>query len=151
MLVKEIMTTAVKTVKPQAGLHDLAVFFIENDISGAPVIDDSGRVLGAVLEDDLIHRDKKLHLPTLLYVFNGVISFGEKKLEEEMKRISAASVAEIMRKDPDILSPDDTVEEAATLIADRGKNYFIVMDGDKLAGVLTKKDIVRAIAENKLP
>ena len=145
----DIMTKKVLTVDPGLEIHKLADFFVKNNISGAPVVS-GGKVEGVVLEDDLIVRDRKVHLPTFVFILSGVFQFGEKKLEDEMKKIAASTVSGIMRKNINKVSPATPVEDIASLVIDKGDNYFLVMEQEELLGVITKKDIVKAISENKI-
>lgn len=150
MLVKEVMTRDIVTVTPDTDLQTLAEVFLRRDISGAPVVDTEGNFLGIVEEEGLIIKDKKVHLPTFLYILNGFIEIGEQKFEDEIQKMSATTVAGIMEKEVATLSPDTPIEDVASLIVDRGLHYFPVIDKKKVIGVVTRKDIVRAIAEGKL-
>jgi predicted transcriptional regulator len=150
MQVKEIMTSDVISVSPDMEVHKLAELFIKEDISGAPVIDKDGSLLGVALEEGLIFQDKKVHLPTFIYFAMGFLTLGAHKLDEEMKRIAGGKVADIMDKDMAIISPETSVEEVATIIVEKKKHYFPVLKDNTLVGVVTKKDIIRAIAEGKL-
>ena len=150
MKVKDIMTKKVITVKPELGIHKLAQVFVKKNISGAPVVDGKGKLKGLVLEEGLVYRDKKVHLPTFIAILTGFIALGGAKYEQEMKKITAKTVSGIMDKNPVVIFPDTGVEQVATMIIDDGIRYFLVMDNDKLAGVVTKKDIVRAIAKGKI-
>jgi len=149
MKVKEIMTKEVSVVKPDMDIRQFAELLISKDISGAPVMD-NGKLVGIALEEGLILQDKKVHLPTLFAVLNGVFAIGEKKFEDELKKMGSITVSGIMEDNMKVLSPDTPVEEAATIIVEKGVHYFPVVDNGKLVGVVTKKDIVRAIAQNKI-
>jgi len=93
---------------------------------------DKGELVGIVLEEGLILQDKKVHLPTFILFLTGVFAFGEKKFEAEMKKIASLTVAGIMEENMTALSPDTRVEEAATMIVEKGLHYFPVVDGGKL-------------------
>lgn len=150
MNVQDIMTKDVLTVRPDMTVRELAELFVAKDISGAPVVDDRGKLLGLVLEESLIVQDKKVHLPTFLVILSGVIEIGESRFERDMLRIAAVTVGGIMDKNPPTVSPETSIEDAATRIVENGTRYFLVMAGDALVGVLTKRDIVRAIAQRKI-
>lgn len=149
MKVKQIMTKKVITVGPDMAVRKFAELLIKKGISGAPVVE-KGRLLGVVLEEGLILQDKKVHLPTLVNILNGVFAIGEKRFETEMKKIAALTVAGIMEEKTMTLSPETPVEEVATVIIEKGIHYFPVLNKGKLVGVVTKKDIVRAIAQKKI-
>lgn len=149
MLIKDIMTQKVITVSPLMNIVALAKLLVKENISGAPVVDKKGKLLGIVREEGIMFQDKKVHLPTLVTLFGGFLSFGTKRFEEEAKKIVASKVSDIMEKDIVTISPDAAIEDAATLMIDEGNYYVPVIDGRKLIGVVTKKDIVRAIAKGK--
>ena len=144
------MTTAVITVPPEMDVHALAALFVDKGISGAPVVDASGAMQGVVLEEGLIVRDKKVHLPTFLYILTGFVTIGESRFEQELKKMASSTVAGIMNPNPVTLSPETSLEELATLMVEKGIYYFPVKESGKLAGVVTRKDIVRAMAQNKI-
>jgi CBS domain-containing protein len=149
MLVKDIMTKNVVTVGPEMDIISLAGLFVDKNISGAPVVDTNGKLLGVVKEEGVIFHDKKVHLPTFVNLSVGFLTFGVKRYEEEMKKIAANKVRDIMEHDITTISGSLTIEDAATLMIEKNAYYLPVVDGDKLAGVVTKKDIVRAIAGGK--
>lgn len=150
MQIKEIMTKGVVTVRPDMDLHKLAELFIAKNISGAPVVDDQGKVMGVVREEGLIFQDKKVHLPTFVALSMGFLTLGAHKFEEELKKIAGTKVRDIMEPAAAVLSPDMAVEEVATMMVEKGWYYFPVVEAGNLRGVVTKKDIVRAIAKGKL-
>ncbi len=148
MQVKDIMTKDPITVAVSTNVHALAELFIEKNISGAPVIDDNGTLLGIVQEEGVIFQDKKVHLPTFLHISLGFLTLGVKQYEEEIKKVTATKAIDILEKDIIILSPEMSVEDAATIMIEKASYYCPVVEGEKLVGVITKKDVVRSIAKN---
>lgn len=149
MSIKDIMTKNVVTVSPEMGIHKLAELFMEKNISGAPVVDKSGKLLGVVKEEGVIFQDKKVHLPTFINLFVGFLTLGTERYSEEIKKITASKVSSIMEKDIVTVNPNTEIEDVATLMIEKEIYYLPVVDKDKLVGVITKKDIVRAIAKGK--
>jgi len=147
MTVGELMAKDIVTVDPQMSVHRLAEVLIEKDISGAPVVDKDGKLIGIVQEEGVIFHDKKVHLPTFVNLSVGFLTLGIDKLEEEMKKITATKIVDIMQKEPLTVSPDMSVEDLATLMVEKRHYYFPVVEGERLVGVVTKKDIVRSIAQ----
>ncbi|MFA6218078.1 MAG: CBS domain-containing protein [Candidatus Omnitrophota bacterium] len=146
MLIKDIMTKDLVTVNPQMSVHALAELLVKKNISGAPVVDSSGKLLGIVREEGVIFQDKKVHLPTFINLLVGFLTLGAKQYEEEVKKITASSVEDIMETGIITVSVDMTLEDAATTMIEKGVYYLPVLDGTELVGVITKRDIVRAIA-----
>ncbi|MFA4933891.1 MAG: CBS domain-containing protein [Candidatus Omnitrophota bacterium] len=149
MLIKDIMTKNVITVSPEMKIHKLAELFIDKNISGAPVVDEAGKLLGVVKEEGVIFQDKKVHLPTFINLSFGFITLGSERYNEEIKKITASTVSSIMEKDITTINPNIEIEDAATLMLEKEIYYLPVVDKDKLVGLITKKDIVRAIAKEK--
>src|SRR5512147_1429878 len=96
---KDIMTKDVVTVKPDTSIEDLASLLVEHRISGVPVVDDSGNLYGIVTENDLISRNKRLHIPTVVSFLDAAIYLeSSKKFKEEVKRLTATRVGDICAK-----------------------------------------------------
>ena len=115
MLAKDIMTKDVITVSPQATVRELAKILVKKRISGAPVVDKKGNVLGIALEADIAGNRG-----------NQVVAIMTKKV---------ISVTE-----------ETPVEEIATLMTDHIIKRVPVMRGKRLVGIVSRADIIRAIA-----
>ena len=149
--VREIMITNVVTAKPDTTVGELADILAKNKISGVPVVDDQGRVLGMVSEADIILQDVDLHFPYYIQFLESVIYLQSvHKFEERFKKAFGSKVTEVMSDEVVSVSPDATVREVATLMADRNVNRLPVTENERLVGIVTRGDIVRAIAEHKV-
>ena len=146
MQVKDIMSKNPVTVRPETDIHALAELFVERGFSGVPVVDESGNFLGVVREEGLIFHDKKVHMPSFLHVAMGFFTFGIKRFEEEVIKITATQASQIMEENALSFDPETSVETAATLMIEREHYYCPVIESGSLVGVVTKKDIVRSIA-----
>ncbi len=149
MQVKDIMTKDPITVTSATSVGALAELFLEKNISGAPVVDEGGKLLGVVGEEGVIFQDKKVHLPTFLHISLGFLTLGVKRFEEEIKKVTATKAGDILEKDFISLTPEMSIEDAATAMIEKSSYYCPVVEGEKLVGVITKKDIVRSIAKAK--
>jgi CBS domain-containing protein len=148
--VREIMTTAVITAKPDTTVGELADILAKNKISGVPVVDGEGRVLGMVSEADIILQDADLHFPYYIQFLEMVIYLQSvHKFEERVRKSIGSKVSEIMTEEVVSVSPEETVREVATLMADRNVNRLPVTENELLVGIVTRGDIVRAIAKHK--
>jgi CBS domain-containing protein len=145
---KELMTRDVITVKPDLTVKELARILVKNQISGTPVVNDEGTLVGIVTEKDLIERDKKLHLPTVVTLFDAVIYLeSEKHFKADLKKMAASKVADIMVRDVITIDEDTSVREIATLMADKGKDLLPVVKDGRLVGIVGKADVVRSMTE----
>jgi CBS domain-containing protein len=136
---KDIMTTDVVTVDPETSVKEAANLMSEQDISGLPVI---------LTENDLIIKDKKLHFPEYINVLGGYIYVESyKKFKEEFKKFTAVKVKELMTEDVITVSPDDTIQDLATIMHQENVNRLPVVDNSgQLIGIVTRANIVKHIA-----
>jgi CBS domain-containing protein len=142
----DIMTSNVITVKKETPLTELAKILYEHHINGVPVVDDDGALIGIICESDLIRRDRKLHIPTAIAIFDWVLYLqGPKTLEKEIRRISATTVGDLYTKDVITVSEKTPVEEIATIMSQKRMYTIPVMDGGRLVGVIGKADLIRAL------
>jgi len=149
MLIKDIMTPHPVTVRPETGVQEVARLLVERNISPLPVVDGSGKLVGIVREEGVIFQDKKAHLPTFINLSIGFLTLGAKKFEDEIKKITASRAQDIMEKKVLTVDARVTLEDAATMMIEKGSYYLPVVENGALIGVITKKDIVRAIAAGK--
>ena len=147
MLAQDFMVKDVITVAKDTPLKEIARLMVEEEISGIPVVED-GKLVGMVTERDLLVRAKKLDLPTFLPFIGGVLYLeGPKKLDEEMRKATATTAEEIMTIKLHTVKPDTSLQDIATLMVERGVNRLPVVTADKkLVGMITRSDIVKAIA-----
>jgi len=142
----DIMTTDVITVKKDTSLKDLATILYKNHINGVPVVDDDGLLLGIICESDLIRKDKKLHIPTVVAIFDAVVYLeSPKSIEKEFKRISATTVEDLYSKKTITVDEKTPIDEIATIMTQKKIYTVPVMDGDLLVGVIGKADLLRTI------
>lgn len=143
---KDIMTSQVITVDPELPVEKLAALLWEKRISGAPVVDDKGKLVGVVTESDLIDQAKKLHIPTAITVLEAVIYLERSsKVEEELHKMAGSTVKDICTPKPATVAPDTPLDEIATIMAEKHLHTLPVMDNDRLVGVVGKADIIRAL------
>lgn len=145
MLAKEIMTRDVITVSPDASVEEVIKVLSEKGISGLPVTDQTGRLVGVVSEGDLLVRTKQLHFPSYLQFLAGVIYLESlKRFEEEIRKAVAVKVKDIMTEEVVTASPDTSVTELATLMTEKGINRIPILEDKKLVGIVSRADIIRA-------
>jgi len=151
MLVKDVMTTDVITVSTGDSVETCAKLLQANNISGLPVLDEAGRVAGMVTEGDLIRRASRVKAPGYLEILGGLIYLGSpKKFVEELQRAMSLEAGQLMSKNVIFISPDDTVEKAATLMVEKRIGRLPVVDGQqKLIGIVSRRDILSSLYNSK--
>jgi CBS domain-containing protein len=146
LIASDIMTTKIISVKKDTTLKELAHILYENHINGVPVVDDEGNLEGIICESDLIRKDKKLHIPTVVAIFDWVLYLeSPKNIEKEIKRFNATIVEELYTKDVVTVDEKTPVDEIATIMDRKKISTIPVMDENKLVGIIGKADLIRTI------
>lgn len=146
MLVKEIMSKDVVTVYETNTVEEVARIFIEKKISGVPVVDSKNKLVGIISEGDLVFQQKKLNPPVFLSFFDGVIQVGKNAFFDEIKKMSAFLIKDLMTKENMIVGKEDMdIADISSLLIENQVNRIpIVDDENKVVGIVTRYDIIKA-------
>lgn len=142
MRVADLMTTDVVTVTPETPLRDAAALLAEKKISGLPVVDARGRVVGVLSEADIVAkaggpaRERRL----LGWLLESDVDLADK--------IAARTVGDAMSAPAVTIDAERRIHEAAKVMAAEGINRLPVVDGERLVGIITRADVVRAFARS---
>jgi CBS domain-containing protein len=148
-LVSEIMDTDPVTVSPETSVQDVVAALRDHELPGVPVVESDGTVVGMVTETDLVlpDQDGDLHIPHYINLFGGTVFLEPlSRFEGRLRKAFAANAADMMTRDPDSVPPDTTVRDAARLIHESGHNRLPVVQDGKLVGVVTRIDVLGALA-----
>ena len=150
MRAMDVMTTDVITVDPDTTVQALAALLAERGISGAPVVDSSGRLVGIVSEGDLLHRTEigtaRRHRERRRSWW--LDDFASDLARDYIKSYGR-TVKDIMTRDVVTVTEDtDLGEVAALLEAKRIKRVPVMRDG-KVAGIISRANLVRALGATK--
>jgi CBS domain-containing protein len=144
--VRDIMTTDLITVTPDMDIAGAAKILLDSRINGAPVVDDSGRLVGILCQSDLITQQKKLPIPTLFTFLDGLIRLTSmKQLEKQVGKIAALTVSEAMTPKPVTVRPDTGLETVAALMVDSNFHTLPVVEDSELVGIIGKEDVLRTL------
>jgi CBS domain-containing protein len=147
--ISEIMDSSPATVGPDASVEDVVAALRQHQLPGLPVVDGEGRCVGIVTEADLVLPDDQgdLHIPHYVNLFGGTIFLEPLgRFEERLRKAFAARAEDMMTRDPDTVDPDTSVREAARLIHETGHNRLPVVEDGRLVGVVTRVDVLGALA-----
>lgn len=145
---KDIMTRDVITVRPSTTIEELARILMEHRISGVPVVDDNGNLTGVVTENDLISQNKRLHIPTVVRLFDAFIVLeSPASMEKELKKMTANTVADICTKDIITVGEEAELEEVATIMYEKKVHLVPVVDGKSIKGIIGKMDIIKGMTK----
>lgn len=143
---KDIMTKAVITVSPDMEIVHAAKILLENRINGAPVISETGKLVGILCQSDLIAQQKKLPIPSFFTFLDGLITLTSmKQMEKEVQKIAAVTVAQAMTPDPITVQPDTDIEAVAALMVDQSFHTIPVVEEGELLGIVGKEDILKTL------
>ncbi len=146
MLVKDAMSTSVKTCSVDDSIKDIATVMCFNEISGLPVVDEDNNVLGIVSEKDV--------LSSMFPDMQDMLDSGGKpdfeEMEKDYKSILNNKVGDIMTKTVATVSPDMPVLRAASLMWVRKIRRIPVTEGNKLVGILSMGDVHKQIFKEAL-
>jgi CBS domain-containing protein len=147
----DVMTTEVITVDPDTSVQALARLLSERGISGAPVVDSENRLVGIVSEGDLLHRvetgTERLTGRRRSWWLDTIAS--DQDLARDYVKSHGRTVKDVMT--PDVISVTDTTElaEIAMLLETKRIKRVPVMRDGKLVGIVSRANLVRALAAAK--
>ena len=150
--VKNIMTKELITVSADSTITDATKLLLEHNINGVPVLDSRGKLVGILCQSDLIVQQKKFPVPSLYTLLDSFIPLKTlKHLEEDIKKMAAAIVADAMTTDPVTINSEASIEEAATIMVEKNFHTLPVMDDEKLVGIVGKVDILKTLLPEEKP
>jgi CBS domain-containing protein len=141
MRVDEIMTREVITVGPETTIGEAAALMVTHGVSGLPVVD-AGRVVGILSEGDLILRQKERRPGPWWRSF---VADGEKLARDYQRRVGT-TVAEVMTRPVIWVGPEVSIETVAAILDERRIRRVPVLDAGKLVGIVSRGDLVKALA-----
>ena len=100
MLANEIMTKDVIVVSEDTTIDEVSKIFVDKNISGLPVVNQYNKLVGVISEGDLVYKQKPVKPPLFINLFDGLIQIDRKEFQEDMKRIAAYKVGDLMSKPP---------------------------------------------------
>ncbi len=140
--VGDVMETDWPTLGPQSTVEEAIKLFAEERVSGAPVVED-GQLVGIITEGDLIFQDADVRAPGFLDILGGIVPLGDTdEYRREALKSAGVTVSEVMTDDPVTVTPEATLAETATIMAERRKKILPVVEGGRLVGVITRMDIL---------
>jgi len=140
--VGDVMETDWPTLGPESTVEEAIKLFAEERVSGAPVVED-GRLVGIITEGDLIFQDADVKAPGFLDILGGIVPLGDTdEYRREALKSAGVTVGEVMTDEPVTVTPEATLAETATIMAERRKKILPVVEGGRLVGVITRMDIL---------
>jgi len=148
---KDIMSTDVTTVDFEDRLTDVYQIFVEKEISGAPVVGDGDRLVGVVSIRDLLRAIEEESDPGLdeSYYFHNYDNWarteGLSEIEDFQDRLGRRTVAEVMTNNVISVAPNAPISKIAALVRKNHIHRVLVLDDDKLVGLVSLFDLIRLL------
>ncbi|MEI2692098.1 MAG: CBS domain-containing protein [Anaerolineae bacterium] len=151
MNVADIMTREVITVRSDMRVGQIARVFREHQLSGLPVVDQEGQLVGVITEMDMVKRHARPQLPTYLPLLGAFLPLGAKEYRESLRRITGVTGADIMTTPVNTIGPDASFEDAATVMVSNRSNPLPVVDASgRMIGIISRSDILAVIEDMEL-
>lgn len=141
------MITPVITVSPTTTYEDTAFLLYSNNISGVPVVNGGGKLVGIVSEKDLFRAMFPLYEE---YILEPHVFCDREKQEEEIKFIRKQPIEKYMSKQVVTIDADAAILHAGGLMLARGLHRLPVIEKGKLVGIVTREDIYGTILKKHL-
>src|SRR5665647_3559680 len=143
MRIEKIMTRDVITAAPDTPLKVVAQLLVDNRISGVPVCGPNGEVLGVVSEADILRKEEGVS-PDLARPLAWLV----RRLDGELDKIGARTAGEAMTAPALTVRPTQHTSAVARLMVDYAINRVPVVAGDRLVGIVSRADLVRAFTRS---
>lgn len=145
--IQDFMTANPITVTPTDSVETVLNRLEEKNISGLPVVDEAGKVVGIVSEADLLFKERPIRLPLYLTFLGGVIYLEPlDHFVQQLKKCLGMSVQDVMTPHPMTIAPDAPISQAADVMLEKRVNRLPVVDRtEKLIGIVTRNDLLRAL------
>lgn len=144
MKVRDIMSTKVVTVSPSTSVRDIAGLMVERHVSGLPVLNDNGTLVGMVSEGDLLRRPEigtQKHRRRWVSFFSGV-----DEQAREFTKSHALRAGDVMTEQVIHVSEETPLGEVVGLMEKHNIKRLPVLSDGKLVGIVSRADLLRALA-----
>ncbi len=151
------MTREVVTLSPEMTVEAAAERLVQRGISGAPVVDDRGRLVGVLSESDILRRLKgiaeealgKRYLTSRVHSLDLLAFLGEHQhaaVEAVYRQLRESKVGDVMTKHVQSVRPTDSLEKVAATMIEHDVNRLPVVDVERVVGIITRADLARVLA-----
>lgn len=146
MKVSEIMTRNVASITVEATVEDAAKLLLERNISGVPVVDKGGNLVGIITHKDLLYKNMNPDTPAMLEILGGFVYLGGvDRYNEELKKLVGTKVSDVMTRDVVTADVNDTTAEVAQLMVHNGINRVPIVKDGQMVGIVSRSDIVKSM------
>jgi len=147
------MQTHLISVNPETPLLEVHRLFVDEEITGAPVVDETGRLLGVISSVDLLRAVEEEHDAASAGSrhFQDILEFSGPEWQEGpdnfQDRLGEQTVSDAMTRGGITVAPETTVSDVAATLRKHRIHRVFVVDGDQLCGVISTFDLVALLEE----
>jgi CBS domain-containing protein len=145
LTVRDVMDAEPVSVTPETAVQDVVRILRDHELGGVPVVNDGGRCIGIITENDLVMAGDEgdLHLPHFIELFGGIVFLESlHKFESRLRRALASKAEDMMTEDPTVIEPTETLQQAGRTMAHSGHNRLPVVEHGRLVGMVTRVDVL---------
>ncbi|BAZ39480.1 hypothetical protein NIES4101_54330 [Calothrix sp. NIES-4101] len=146
--VADVMSHNPVVVRRETPLKEAIAILAERRISGLPVVDESGKLIGIISETDLMWQETGVTPPAYIMFLDSVIYLqNPATYDRDLHKALGQTVGDVMTKNPITVPPDKPLRDAARLMHDKSIHRLPILDSEgQVVGILTRGDIIRAMA-----
>ena len=143
MQVSEIMSKDVISITPQTPVAHAAKLMLDHHISGLPVVDDAGTLVGIVTEGDFLRRAETGNVRKRSRWLEFLVGPG--RLADEYVHTHGRKVEEVMTREVVTVGEQDSLDEVVTLMEKHGIKRVPVLRDRQLVGIVSRANLMRAL------
>jgi CBS domain-containing protein len=149
MKVSDIMTKEVVTALPDTSVNLIARLMADKGISGIPVVNEAGELVGLVTELDMVERNTRLEPPAFFQILDGRIPLETPgHYKKRLQHMLGALARDVMSEDVPTIAPDAEIEDVAELMFTEKVNPVPVVEAGRLVGIVSRADIIGMMARD---
>jgi len=144
MKARDLMTSPVVTIHPDATVREAARRMLEAKVGGLPVVDDGGNLVGILTETDFLLRPHFVPGADHIYTLMGVLA-DPQTYEEVWEALGSRKVREVMRREVITVKEDTSLAEITRLMVECRVHRIPVVRGRQVVGIVTRHDLLKVL------
>lgn len=149
MLAKDVMKTELVTVGEDTPVKEIARKMLDHDISGLPVVNGQGEILGVVSELDLMRKQIKPNEPSIWTMIWGMDPDREKQHRDAIRKYMGKTAGDVMTTPAMTVEASDSLEKVGNLMFNKKIKRVFVTEGGKLVGVVNRSAFTKLLLNDE--
>ena len=149
MLAKDVMKTELVTVGENTPVKEIARKMLDHDISGLPVVNGQGEILGVISELDLMRKQIKPNEPSIWTMIWGMDPEREKQHRDAIRKYMGKTAGDVMTAPAMTVEASDSLEKVGNLMFNKKIKRVFVTEGGKLVGVISRSAFTKLLLNDE--